>query len=160
MTGEFVGYVVLVYNQASGQPDVLDGSFTEDLPTPAPPTPSPPSTPADELRAAAATIRARAERLRLAHWFAAKREGDDWVWWIWAEDEENPQPVLMVQTDEGDVEREADLAEHIATWSPPPALAVADLLETMAEFLEERGYRPGKHVAAALAVARAIGGQT
>jgi hypothetical protein len=90
-------------------------------------------SPAAELRAAAARIRWRTKGVPAAHWFAAGREDDDTVLWIWTEDEENPKSVLMIQTDDGDAEQEAALAEHIATWSPPPALAVAAWLEQTAE---------------------------
>lgn len=87
---------------------------------------------AEELRAAAARIRWRVEKLSLAHWFAASRD-DDTLWWVWAEDEEDPRRVLTIQTDNDDAEQEAALAEHIAGWSPPPALAVAAWLEQTAD---------------------------
>lgn len=140
------------------------------------------TTAAEELRAAAASIRNRAEKATPGPYASDVMAGQDHEngeWWAeyWVRAAEHPSGVLVqVGSDE---QAEAD-AEHIATWSPGPALAVAAWLEQTADRHQPHqlptapdGYSicwtcdkgPDNHVpapcpylAAALAVARAVPG--
>lgn len=103
----------------------------------------PAATPAEELRAAAATIRTRA-RAVLA---GAAESGSEWY----------DAHELSLLLDEGMGDRDADAA-HIVTWSPEVALAVAAWLEQTAERVAVGQARPSA-VYAALTVARTIGGR-
>jgi hypothetical protein len=81
-------------------------------------------TPAEELRAAARMIRERAEAATPGRWYATEEDvltdGGDALHWAGA----------CVANSSG-----AD-GRHIASWSPPVALAVADLLELEAKIAE------------------------
>lgn len=102
-------------------------------------------TPAEELRAAAARIRERAERATPGPWSVFDDESG--MFWVHsgAVDAGGHGPVTM-DLQEGGVAVESDSeagradAEHIAAWCPPPALAVAALLEAVALNWDERGH--------------------
>ena len=99
---------------------------------------------AETLRRAAALMRERAEGARAGRWFA---EGDevraDWTL------------VRQVATCHGSIDQgNRANAAHIASWSPPVALAVADWLDAEAELHEWEYDTTG-----ALAVARAYLGE-
>lgn len=89
---------------------------------------------AEELRAAATRIRTRAEKATpgpYAFDVMAGKDHESGEWWAeyWVRAAEHPSGVLVqVGSDE---QAEAD-AEHIAAWSPEPALAVAGWLEQTA----------------------------
>ncbi len=115
-------------------------------------------TPVDELRAAAKLMRGRA-------WGAAVPLANG-AWWVgstgvFAGCGCIADPVATVtERDEA-----PKIAEHIASWHPGVASAVADWLEVMARIAAhaaERGYSTNEQTAMALAVARAYlksGGQ-
>lgn len=137
------------------------------------------TTPAEELRAAAALIRKRTEKVITGD---GELFGVEWF----ADHSAIGGPTSnVVARDEGTViayRLLREVAEHIATWSPAQALAVAALLEQVAgrhvwvdgqngggdwsSWCRGCGYFPADpesescpDMAAALAVARALGGQ-
>lgn len=77
---------------------------------------------AEKLREAARLMRER-----------AKAAGTNWPWYDPEDVAEALQPMADGYNNPGDD------AEHIASWSPAVALAVADLLDTIAVGLEARG---------------------
>lgn len=106
---------------------------------------------AEVLREAAALMRERAEAATPTPWVVKRAHPDmpAYVahegWW-----------VIASRTEQWD-------AEHIASWHPAVALAVADLLDAQAAIIEEHGAFfdiEGMGDANALAVARAYLGGT
>lgn len=91
-------------------------------------------SPAEELRAAAARIRGRAEKATPGPWRAEPdtHAGRVWVQRGRTRDGADCEPLFNVRGGESYAQRAAD-AEHIATWSPEPALAVAAWLEQTAD---------------------------
>lgn len=127
---------------------------------------------AEELRAAAAGIRARAEKATPGRWWS--RYGGE-AGFIYSSG--GHRLVATIEGEKADDEPHPN-SEHIATWSPEPALAVAAYLEQTADrhaphqlptapdyaicSCSKGKYHPVvapcPDMAAALAVARAIAG--
>lgn len=112
---------------------------------------------ADTLREAARLMRKRAEKATPGRWETTDRGLT------------HPGVGMDVHSDlEGSVVADCcgyqggagiDDAEHIASWHPAVALAVADWLDAYAERLEVLGHAIGSNRGQALAVARAYLGQ-
>ena len=89
---------------------------------------------ADLLRRAAALMRERAKAARAGRWFADTEDGTAGVrspWRFGAQD--------VAVCDGSLPEGNAINAEHIASWHPAVALAVADLLDTAADHFDPGG---------------------
>jgi hypothetical protein len=114
---------------------------------------------AERLRKVAAEMREYAEAATPGPWWA---EGVWWEHWTDAEGRRchTPWPTVGHSTTGADliakVATTEETARHIAAWSPPVALAVADWLDVCAETIEGIAYdgpgQPGSPLAAALAV--------
>lgn len=129
------------------------------------------TAPAEKLRAAAAIIRERAEKATPGP-YVAKAVNDDLsaLGLLVTEHQVHAGPDGAGWLYIGDRPQDAADAEHIAMWSPGPALAVAALVDAAAAWwesidlpdphgLEEKPCADCAVWHAALAVARAIGGQ-
>lgn len=88
-------------------------------------------TPADTLRGAAALMRERAsnESIPASPWYI---EDDDYAFNVLAPDPEMPDAPWDVARDVPSNDDASPLAEHIASWHPAVAFAVADWLDVTA----------------------------
>lgn len=112
------------------------------------------TTGAETLRRAAALMRERAEAATPGPWLVE----DDEIEFNVLVDEGGPGVMYVArQFNQGHSEGERD-AEHVASWHPDVALAVADWLDIAAIVVERTG-EPTEMVRGALAVATAyLGG--
>lgn len=113
-------------------------------------------TPAEELRAAAALMRERAEAATPGTWSPAFVQFQDEPYAAVLGPEgkaEEPQTWLMA-TGHGGASQESD-ADHAASWHPLVAQAVAEWLETEAHMAEARGNGAEGQTFHALKIARA-----
>jgi hypothetical protein len=100
------------------------------------------ASPAEELREAARLMRERARAATPGRWHAKCSDGAYQDWYV-VSSLGLGQVTTGLHDDGGDivlVERDRADAEHIASWSPPVALAVADWLDDYAGWLEEQKY--------------------
>ena len=88
-------------------------------------------SPADLLRAAATRIRETAQRATPGPWEAVSEGATNGVAWINAGDIRHAFSMHGFPAD----------AAHIALWSPPVALAVADWLDAFADLYESSRHR-------------------
>jgi hypothetical protein len=105
---------------------------------------------AEKLREAARLMKARAEAATQGPWGKGDPKANDGFWLtvgVWSGDPDNCH---------AECDRRQD-AEHIASWDPAVALAVADWLDACALVTE---VAPDRHKGLALAVARAYLGET
>jgi hypothetical protein len=109
-------------------------------------------TPAEELREAARLMRERAQAATPGPWGGYEADAANYVVDYSGDDEGVLGPVAE-QLDTAD-------AEHIASWHPMAALAVADWLDATAAGVGWHSLSPrGPYVEGAIAVARAyLGG--
>lgn len=93
---------------------------------------------AEILRQAAALMRERAtdRAVPQGRWFV---DDDDPQWHVLAHDPEMPGFPFDVARDLPGDDRTA-VGEHIASWHPAAALAVADTLDALAKVLDESDY--------------------
>lgn len=89
--------------------------------------------PIEELRAAAAEMRKRAEDAPAGTWYATG--GPDDTAHVWSTTT-SLIPGHVAQIDSDNADRDDATARHMAAWHPAVALAVADLLEQEAGRLE------------------------
>lgn len=109
---------------------------------------------AETLRRAAALMRERAEAAG-RDWNADCEPGDSLHLWVTDYDPSDPTGQTAMQRLVGGAD--APWSEHIASWHPAVALAVADWLE----YVADQGDRAAiNHRARALAVARAYLGES
>ena len=111
---------------------------------------------AETLRRAAALMRERAEAAG-RDWNADCEPGDSLHLWVADHDPRDPSGQTATQRLVGGAD--APWSEHIASWHPTVALAVADWLDAYAERLEVLGHAIGSNHGQALAVARAYLGE-
>jgi hypothetical protein len=106
-------------------------------------------TPAETIRRAAALMRERAQGQPETPWLA-----------VAPEDAGSLAKIVTADVPEWIVARTlADAADHIASWHPLVALAVAEWLETEAHMVDLRGNSPEGQTFGALKVARAYLGE-
>ena len=97
---------------------------------------------ADLLRRAAALMRERAEAtvdMQGGDWRAVEYEGTEWAGPSYCIENGEGQP-LFDEIGNGPDEARRALAEHIASWHPAVALAVADWLDSVVDAVD--GTRP------------------
>ena len=110
--------------------------------TTAPPTAVPPDlareTDADLLRRAATLMRERAEAATRGPWSAFRFWDADYECWRIHTEPTGGESIEVAGglAERGGVHGEED-ARHIASWSPPPALAAADLLDRVADEIDK-----------------------